>query len=384
MRRFFVTFIAFVILFFIIYSATWLYNSNAVKENTEIAILALTKDLGGKKSDFLYSDTTISGFPFYYTVQINKPRFILNDRELSVDLSSEEPLIIKSDILISNYKATLPKSIKVKDGESVEENYVVQYNIPPVITVESQTDNLFEKILSKLRSVEDQPMFQFKQAIYSDKGYKYLNPLTQDILASADSSNIIIDLAANNKYNLKADLKNQYFSRLDNIAQDIEGSNKLDLKADILYSYKSGDEITFNDFNLNTDAFSVKINGHAASSNIEAFPYGNLEIKVSNYQNFIDFQASLMNDIVKSSGFQIFNIKDKQISQFKEFILKVANETTNNNKDVVVGLKREEGQAINIGEYSFIEAVHLYKGGTIEKVTTPASNDFIAEGHDHE
>ena len=379
MKRFSITVAAFILIFTSLYSGIWFYNSKAVQLHTEQAILALTKDLGGKKSDFKFTDSSINGFPFNYKVQINKPRFILNDSDISVDMSSEEPLIVESDILISNYIATLPNNIVVKSGETLEENFSIRYSDAAQIIVKSDAENLIQKLLSKLSNNDGKSLYEVKSAKYSDNGYKYINPLTQELIASADSQNIEIDLIGSGKYNLKANIANQHLNIFNKLYDGKKQVNNLNLNADLIYQDDSGDKINFKQFVLSSDNFSVNVKGNAAGSNIEAFPYGNLEIKVSNYVNFIDFQALILNDIVKKSGLPIFNIKEKQISRFKDFLGKVATKTSEDNNDIVISLKREEGQAINIGKYSFIEAVHLYNGGTIETITTPASKDFVAE-----
>ena len=379
MKRFFITIIVFVVIFAGLYSGVWFYNANAVKLHTEQAILTLTKDLGGKKSDFIFSDTQISGFPLNYKVQINKPRFILNDQDISVDMSSDEPLIVESDILASSYTATLPQDIIVKNGESLEENYTIRYNGNASINITSDAKGLLQKIKSALSSGGDENFYQVKNAKYIDKGYSYINPINQEIIASSEGQIIEIDLIGRGEYNLKANIADQYFKSFNEISDNGKKIGNLNIDADIIYKEDLGDKLNFNKLVISSDNFSIDVKGHAAGSNIEAFPYGNLEIKVSNYEDFIDFQATVLNDIVKKSGLPVFNLKDKQISRFKDFLGKVATETNNDGQDIVISLKREEGQAINIGKYSFIEAVHLYNGGTIETVTTPASKEFVTE-----
>jgi len=379
MKRFLVTISVFLAIFSVMYSGIWLYKSKTVKSLTENAILAITKDLGGRKSEFVYANTLVSGFPFGYKVQINKPRFIIDDKNISLELSSDDSLIIESDILESKYTATLPQNINVKNGESLEQNYSLRYNSPAQIELSSNNKNLAARFFKRIIFDDTKGTYEINQANYKDSGYKYINPLNQDVISSAESVDLTVKIVSDSTYNLKANISNQFFKGLKKLADKKNDIGNINLAADIIYSEKSGDSVSFKNFALNSDKFSLDIKGNTSSSNIEAFPYGDLTIKIGSYEDFIDFKANLLNNMVSNSIIPLFRIKSKQITDFKTFLSKVATEKSDDGKNIALTLKREEGQAVSIGKYSFIEAVHIYNGGHIEKVTTNASKEFVTD-----
>jgi hypothetical protein len=351
---------------------------------THEAILSITKKLGGSKSDFVYESAKISGFPLGYKVQINKPRFILNDENISMKFSSNESLIIESDILGTKYLAKLPqnidvKNIDVKTGEALENSFIIKYTEPATINLKASSGNFYANIFGQEKTSDSANKLNLSDFSYKDTGYKYINASTQDVIYSADESVFTFALLEDDSYNFTANVKNQFLKALDKKLYKEKNIGKLNLEADIIYNETSGDKLAFNKFILTSDIFSLDLQGNAVNSNIEAFPYGDLKIKIGNYEDFVEFQAMLINQVAEKSPFPFLKIKQEQIKSFKDFLKKVATEKSNNDKDIVITLKREEGQSVNIGKFSFIEAVHLYKGDSADMVKSEAADNFTSE-----
>jgi hypothetical protein len=350
-----------------------------MESHTKNAILSITKKLGGSKSDFVYESAKISGFPLGYKVQINKPRFILNDENISMQLSSNESLIIESDILGTKYLAKLPQTIDIKTGEALENSFIIKYTEAATINLKASSSNFYANIFGQENISDSANKHNLKDLHYKDMGYKYLNASTQDVIYSADESVFTFALLEDDSYNFTANVKNQFLKALDKKLYKEKNIGKLNLEADIIYNETSGDKLAFNKFILTSDIFSLDLQGNAVNSNIEAFPYGDLKIKIGNYEDFVEFQAMLINQLAEKSPFPFLKIKQEQITSFKDFLKKVATEKSNNDKDIVITLKREEGQSVNIGKYSFIEAVHLYKGNSADMVKSEVPDDFTSE-----
>ncbi len=384
MKRFFINICSILVICLLSYTGLWYFQSKNMESFTHEAILSITKKLGGSKSDFVYESAKISGFPLGYKVQINKPRFILNDENISMKFSSNESLIIESDILGTKYLAKLPqnidvKNIDVKTGEALENSFIIKYTEPATINLKASSGNFYANIFGQEKTSDSANKLNLSDFSYKDTGYKYINASTQDVIYSADESVFTFALLEDDSYNFTANVKNQFLKALDKKLYKEKNIGKLNLEADIIYNETSGDKLAFNKFILTSDIFSLDLQGNAVNSNIEAFPYGDLKIKIGNYEDFVEFQAMLINQVAEKSPFPFLKIKQEQIKSFKDFLKKVATEKSNNDKDIVITLKREEGQSVNIGKFSFIEAVHLYKGDSADMVKSEAADNFTSE-----
>lgn len=377
MKRFFITICSILVICLLSYTGLWYFQSKNMESFTHEAILSITKKLGGSKSDFVYETAKVSGFPLGYKVQINQPRFIINDANISMELSSNESLIIESDILGAKYLARLPETININGGEALEKSFILKYSAPATINLKASGEDFYANIFGQKPT--SQTTHGINDVTYKDIGYKYINATDQEVIASADESSFTFDIAEDAGYSLTANVRNQFLRTITKKSYKDKNIGNLNLEADIIYNETAGDKLSFNKFIITSDIFSLDLEGNAVNSNIEAFPYGELKIKIGNYEDFVEFQTILINEAAEKSAFPFFKIKQEQVASFKDFLKKVATEKSNNDKDIVITLKRDEGQSINIGKYSFIEAVHLYKGGSEDIVKSETSDDFVSD-----
>jgi hypothetical protein len=125
----------------------------------------------------------------------------------------------------------------------------------------------------------------------------------------------------------------------------------------------------------------MSVSGAVISNAVEALPSGDLQIKITNYEEFLDYQGRLINYIVEKSAFPLFNIKSEEINKFKKFLNIVASEKYNDDRDLLIILRRDGGSAINIGEYNFYEALQIYKTGNPVAKTVHRSESVDQESY---
>src|SRR4051812_17120638 len=82
------------------HTAFWVYQSGKIKFSIEQAAGKISKEIGRKNTEFFYTSSEVSGYPFNFTVRVNQPKFISAGGGQKVEVTSgDEPVIIISNLL---------------------------------------------------------------------------------------------------------------------------------------------------------------------------------------------------------------------------------------------------------------------------------------------
>jgi hypothetical protein len=367
MKRFFATISAFVVILTIIYSGFWFYQSKKVKTLTEAYVREMTKRFGSDKSEFVYTTSKTSGFPFSFDVEFAKPKFVIDDRNLTAEISSEGSIIMSSNIIGSKLTVLLPKELNfIKAGEE-KSALLVKFNEEPAILVKAKQKGLIPWIINTSVNEEDLP-WVVTDFNYSDKGCNILRINGGAELASIKSASLNLKMGDDNSdsnYSLLMDFKSMQLDKLIELPTYADALGNLNIAADLSYKEEvdSGAIIEVKGLSMVSDGFSIDISGNIERSNSDALPFGVLRVKIGQYENFINYHAAFINYIVANSAFPLFNIKDKQIESTKEFLSTVASEKYNDDKDILILLNRKKNEDFRVGQIGFYEALQRFKLG---------------------
>jgi hypothetical protein len=371
MRRFTFTISVFFAIFAVLYTGFWIYQSQKVKTFSEEYVRYLTKKFGGDKSEFVFADSKRGGFPFSFKTEIVKPKFIINESEVGLEISSENSLVFKSNIFGTRFGISLPQEASIAKANMAQEDktaWMLKCTTAPVITMGAKQKGLLPWVLKGgLVNSEDLPLV-LTRFNYTDQGCKVLRTVDGIEVASLASGNLDIHMGNNieGNYNLIANFKNVRIDKILVLPEYISGLGTLDIVADISYEQEGregveGASTKIRQLNMTADNFSLDVRGNIDNSKADALPFGGLQIKLTQYENFVDYNKALINYVVANSAFPIFSIKDKQTSTFKEFLKSIASEKTNDDKDILVLFNRKEGEDFRIGELGFYDALQMFK-----------------------
>jgi hypothetical protein len=380
MKRFFLTLLVFSVIFSVIYSGWWYYYSGKIKQYTAQSLLALSQNFGGSDSDFNYSHIDVSGFPFGFKISVGNAKFILADKDLSSDIIFEKNLAINANLIGSKYEVILPKDFQIFNKISGHP-YSIKYNEPARIVIKVGIKNITNWFAPLVFDNTSDKILFVKDIKYYDDGYNISDGKTGASLISSESNFVDLSFSDADNYTLKVNLKDKDLRYLDTKYRNISG-NKHSIVADIGFERVNQDtKILINEFKILSTLTSMSVSGAVISNAVEALPSGDLQIKITNYEEFLDYQGRLINYIVEKSAFPLFNIKSEEINKFKKFLNIVASEKYNDDRDLLIILRRDGGSAINIGEYNFYEALQIYKTGNPVAKTVHRSESVDQESY---
>lgn len=353
----------------VLYTGLWFYQAENIKSLTEKSLIRIAKKIGGNNSDFAYAKSFIGGFPFAIKVNIDQPRFIIDNNNSLYEVSGKNPLILKSNIIGTRFTAQLPEEIKITnlDGDK-KQQWRLKYNDSAIFKVRTTHEDTLRWLLNGLKHNLPSPALLIKEVLYKDGGFSINKTTGSEMISSSEGLFLKIKSGRNAQsgqaFDLMAEIKNANLDELIYFSDHDKMLGKINLSTDISYSgYQAGNEsnINFRGFNLSSDIFDINIQGMLANSADEAIPQGELRVRLGQYSNIIDYQRSIINYVVQNSAFPIFNIKDEQSDAFKDFLKSISAERYNNEQDILILLKRKKGQELQIGKHGFFEVLKLFR-----------------------
>lgn len=319
-----------------------------------------------KGSDFSYSDVEVSGFPLKFMVEIRNPTFSGRYKYVPVELSSDDPILVESDIVGSHFDFSFPKNIKVIYGEGDKKlNLTTIYNENPKLVLEFKSG----LVASAISPVGD-AKYNIKSLQYKDSGYisndagsgkqiissgaTFVNLQTKE---EGNKTNTSLQMGVSD-FNGDEFLEPeglQYKLGVINVSADLSVSGPVDVK-----KLDSSDiNINVTDFKVESDLFSFGLRGNLNFIKDDVFPVGVLQLDVGNYENFVDYQSAIINLRMENSLFPIFKVDDRQRGAFKEFLRRIASSGVKS--DLSFDIKRLKGESIFAGDRSFSELANVFK-----------------------
>lgn len=370
------------------HAAYWVYQSNNIKSSIEIAAEQISKELGRKNTEFFYTSSEVSGYPFNFTVHINQPKFISTGGGEKIEVSSAaEPLVIISNLIGSGYKIKLPTIIDIKNTIDEQEiAYKVQFsNGAPQIEANfagnallssGEGDNLLSQLNSKLKTFR-----------YSDTGYTVTASEDGAKIASATSSAVHVTKSRGNTnsvstaYDIKlSNLSGAALFSSNNIGnaatanpQPGEGlwpvtlvldASTVDTKDD--KGASSSVDFIVRNIDVKAASFGFGIKGNVKADGSDIFPFGDASIKIDSYQNMVDYFQNTVSNALAESSIPLFHIKSEKSINFKKVLYEISSEKSNEDKDILLTLSREPGKSMFIGQKGLMEVVDLLKASALE------------------
>ena len=376
------------------HAAYWVYQSDKIKASIEVAAGQISKELGRKKSEFFYSSSKVTGYPFSLTVDINQPKFISTGGGEKTEISSaDEPLVVVSNLIGSGYKVKLPTKIAVKRvADDVESNYNIEFaNGSPQMEAKfagnlmlgaGNTSSLLSYLGDNLKSFR-----------YSDAGYTIKSAADGEVIASSDSDVINITKSRGKTHSVSTayDIKLNNISGAalfskkgsDNPAQTGFWPVSVALDASTIDTKDADGASSSVDFIIRNVDVKAASFGFGAKGNVKAdgsdiFPFGDMSVKISNYQKMVDYFHGTVSDAMAGSNIPLFRIKSEKSIDFKKVLYDISSEKSNENKDVLLTLSREAGKSLFIGQKGLMEVVDLLKASAIEGATPPSRQEALS------
>jgi hypothetical protein len=365
MKRFFLTISVFFAVLAVLYSGFWLYQSRKVKVFAVEYVTYLTKKFGGESSQFIYSDTRMKGFPLAFNVEISNPKFIFQEKDVAMEVSSEEPLVFGANVIGSKFNTVFPKNINVHKGAADSVPLLVKFVQQPNVVIKIKHKGLLPWLLKGADFDSDEPPLVVRIFSYTDKGFSVVKSDNGAEIASGKSNEIGFSLDKEDNQSLKVDCDSLFIDKLLLLPEYTSGLGSFNVEADISYKRPDGDNVgtstNITKLVLGADSFSLDVKGNIDRSDADALPFGGLQIKLVGYESFVDYGKALINYVVANSAFPIFSIKDEQADTFKDFLKVIASEKYNDDKDILIVFNRKKGEDFRIGELGVYDALQMFK-----------------------
>ena len=183
---------------------------------------------------------------------------------------------------------------------------------------------------------------------------------------------IKINLSKNKYY--KTSFGEDYFKLLAELG---EGNYTLD--ANLLFDFKDESKIALNDtitlddvkptykFRINTfdsltELYSLKIKGNVVMSKSKILPYFDIDVKVINFDNMLEFYTKFYNTLISKADvmrtLSLQSITEKQKNAILTLFAKIAQKYDDNSYNINITQLKEE--PIRFGEYSIDQVVEMY------------------------
>lgn len=365
MRRL-IIFVISAVAFTALYSGLWFYQAKNIRDFAEVGLRSFAKRVGGEKSEFLYSKARVKGYPFKFEIEIDQPKLLVEDQGVILDIYSGEEISIISNITGSAFSLHLPHKIfVVRKEDDYESQWSLNYSRQPKINAKIRRSSIWPFTKNMDVSV--------KEFNYSDDGYSIFNVKTNKEIASSKSSfvnlNIGLEESKDSSVNLVSDLKGIRFFSPDYLLGSGIDLGEVNINADISYigpeklDNINGEEshLRIRELAFNSGLFTIDAKGSIDRAKDDGLPFGELQLKLSKYSNFVDHQKFLVNYIVRNSAFPIFSIKERQADSFKHFLYAISTERQDEGNGLVIMLKRNKGDDLHIGPYDLAEVMGLFK-----------------------
>lgn len=362
------------------HTAFWVSQSSKIQASMEQVVAQIAKEVGKSNSEFTYTAANVSGYPFNFTVTIEQPKFVSVSEGERLELSADqEKLVVTSNLFGSKYKVALPSNLDAKQTVNAQEtNYKLQFaGGAPQLELKFSNNVLSSGGSSNaIMSHLNDSLKSFK---YSDAGYLLSNSTDGTKIASADLNNVQIIKKKSKPNNISTayniTIKNADHSAL--FAQSNKKSEQ-DSSGDALWpinaklSIISNDvrdeagksssvDFTVNEADIAAASFGFVMKGDIKANGEDIFPFGNLSVKVNNYQSMVDYFSGTISTALAESKVPLFNIKSEKSIDFKKVLYEVASEKSNEEQDLLLTLSREKGKSLFIGQKGLMEVIDLLK-----------------------
>jgi hypothetical protein len=359
----------------------WIYQSGKIKSSIGAAAGQISKELGRKKAEFFFESSSVSGYPFTFTVHINQPKFISTGGGERLEVSSgTEQLVVISNLTGSSYvkhtideKADTYKLVFPKSAPQLEAKF--SGNI--MLGVNEATEFL-PYLSSKLNSFR-----------YSDTGYIVTSLEDAVKLASSDADVVHITKSRGNtnsistSYNVKVQNLDGAALFADSSTPE-EGTAKLwPVTANLDFSsidtkdssgQSSSVDFVVRDADVKAVSFAFNARGSIKANGNDIFPFGDLSLKINNYRNMVDYFSGAVSSAFAESKIPLFHIKSEKSINFKKVLYDISSEKSNEDKDILLNISREQGKSLFIGQKGLMEVIDLLKASAAVGVEPPAKN----------
>jgi|GEM_PF-5195842 len=360
------------------HAAFWIYESGKIKTSIEQLAGRISKEIGKKNTELLFSKSELSGYPFHFAVKLSQPKITSTGGGEKLELfSADEQLIITTNLTGGHYKVQLPSHIDIKQTvNEKEQSYKLEFtNTRPQIDLK-----LGGNILTVGENIDIMQYINdnMKETSYIDSGYVLSNVDGGAKISSSGGDFVKIVQSKNMQNNIET----AYNIKVDNLdaAQFfVDGNKTVDQQAASglwpiiasvdLSSIDMRDEggrsksidFVVRGVDLSAASFGVRINGDIKANGEDIFPFGNLSIKLSNYQNLVDYFSGMVRHALAETKIPFFNIQSDKSIDFKKVMSEVASEKSNEDKDILLELRREKGKSLFIGQKGLMEVIDLLK-----------------------
>ncbi len=369
MRKYLKIIAIFIISLSAIYSGFWLFNKNRIKVFAESLVQNAIKRIGGEDSEFYYSQTLVTGFPFSYKVTISNPQFAFRDVGIFFDVASQGDLVLSSDVAATNFYIKLPKLFYIKNryAEEGKEPVVVNYSSAPELKIKSFPQNTKLFATNIIKGSFDLIPIGIEKLSYRDSGFSIYNSgVNSAIIASSHGMAVNFDNnleSDGNSVLAEASIKDLDIDSIISKMYGGRGVGRINLSTNMHFTegedYKYS--LDLSKFTLGSDLFNISADAQIKKKPDVSLPQGGVNIKISNYAELVDFQVGIMNFLVGNYSMPIGEIKSDQVERIKGFLFEIAAEKTNNNKDILITVVRKQDEEAQVGGVSLGEVIGIFK-----------------------
>lgn len=371
----------------------WFYQSGKIKLSIEQAANQISKEIGRKNTEFFYTSSDISGYPLNFTVRVNQPKFITAGGGEKLEISSaDQPLVIKSNLIGSGYKITFPTKLDIKQTiDETETSYKLEFSgASPQLEAKfsgnvmlsfKEGQDILEHLGDKLNSLR-----------YLDSGYSFTKADDNSKIMSSEA-----DFLQVNKTSTKA---NSFSTAYDIRVNNMDGAalfTQASASADAAkpmgglwpvtahFDFSNIDsrdengkstsiEYVLRDVDFKASTFGVSVKGDVKANGNDLFPFGDLTVRLSGYEGMVDYFGGIVGQALADSKIPFLNIKSQKSVDFKKVLYEVASEKTNEEKDLLLTISREQGKNLFIGQKGLMEVIDMLKGSGSGDAGAPQSD----------
>jgi hypothetical protein len=350
----------FFIIFSVFYSVTWFYQASRINSLIESGKFVLTETLNFPAVSFFYSNAHVSDFPFSFSVELDKPHFILNHNHQNITFRPIGPLTIKGSLFSNTLVVTLPEKISIGNVKEFAAQNSLQFSSAPTITLELTSSSRWPLWIATSFS---QPTIALADLNYESEGFKFISAVGVPLLSGQHHQLHLLY-----KDHIQGALATHLIAQADDLILDAllneSGDNShlfsapASFAADIMLvtPYVEGkaqdatniriNEITYESKNFNLQAFA----DFSASEN-DFYPFGKMQIALRNYANFVDYHTSLTNYLLDRSELITAGINEGQRESIKQVLKEISSQSYNDEKDITIQVSRPKQGQLLIGKY---------------------------------
>jgi hypothetical protein len=365
-----------------------------IEDNIELISSKLSED--GLK--FKYKNITYEGVFFWnlkgkiWNPTFNQEKFglsekssldhigftsLLADKKLSISLANKIYTIIKDSKDEYNYTSTfdtVPElNIEFKD-------YFMLYN-----NEKSTSDKLTDFFLKYIQSAQYNSTGHKAKQINKDNSEDLIYSIDKtDInllnLSSANSSNIEFRLSVSKNKYFKNDKEDDFYNYLSEV-----GDSNININSTISFDFKDGSEIDLNkdvilkniqpvykldvqEFYFSSDLFNFHLKGDAIVNKIHLLPYFDIDLKIENLTELVDFYLKFYNKIIVNSPttkiLALREIKNEERGAMLKTFEKIA--TPSDKKEYKLKVVNLSDKKIKVNDYLMDNVLDIYNSFLVD------------------